>query len=72
MLSNMTHYSDFLLTRGSTFFSDFFSNLHPMILEETKEDGYTAWGFWFTGTTVGLFLFSHLPFVSSAWKRSYV
>lgn len=72
MLSNMTHYSDFLHTKGSIFFSDFFSNLRTAILEEVKKDGFTERGFYFAGTTVGLFLFSHLPFMSSAWKRSYV
>lgn len=72
MLSNMTHCSDFLLTRRNIFFSDFFPNLHPMISEEIKKDTYTAWGFWFTGTTVDLFLFTHLACKSSAWKRSYV
>lgn len=60
MLSNMTHYSDFLLTRGRIFFSDFFSNLHPMILE-VKKDECTAWGFLFIGTTttVGFLVICH-------------
>lgn len=37
MLSNMTHYSDFLLTEGSIFFSDFFSNSRTAILEEVNK-----------------------------------
>lgn len=45
MLSNMTHYSDFLHTKGSIFFSDFFSNLRTAILEEVKKDGFTERGF---------------------------